>query len=299
MSWVRRLAAAWGLQLGVCGLLFGITGCSSDVMLLAPAGPVARIEAHLILITIVLTAVVVLPVMALLWYIVHTYRDVPDNPAEYKPEWSESKTLEFVWWLVPIVIIGILGTFTARDTFALTRPPEHAAARLLTIDVTSLNWKWLFQYPGQNIATVNSCTIPTGQAVQFVLTANAPMNSFWVPQLGGQEYTMPGMAMRLWLEADRPGLFYGHGANFTGSGFAHMNFHVHAVSPGSFDQWAKRVKRTAPALTEVGYRALSQPGLAGQLQFSSYPSGSFEKLVMQDGGMYMARNRGVRDTSKS
>ncbi|MCL6518171.1 MAG: cytochrome c oxidase subunit II, partial [Alicyclobacillus sp.] len=174
------------------------TGCSDKVMMFAPAGPVARREMNLIIISMVLTALVVIPVILLMWYIVHRYRNRPDNDAPYDLEWSESKTLEIIWWAVPIVIVGVLGAFTARDTFALVHPPEKVKTPL-TVEVTSLDWKWLFQYPELGIATVNYCEIPAGRPVQFVLTSNAPINSFWVPQLGGQEYTMPGMAMRLWL----------------------------------------------------------------------------------------------------
>ncbi len=247
--------------------------------------------------TFVLTAVIVIPVIGLLWYIVRRFRDVPGNDAPYKPDWSESTSLEVVWWAIPIVIVGILSVVTAKDTFALTRPPEKLSTKPVTIQVTSLNWKWLFQYPGQKVATVNYCYIPTNQAVQFVLTSDAPMNSFWVPRLGGQEYTMPGMAMRLWLQADKPDVYFGSGANFTGHGFAHMRFHVVAVPRAQFDNWVKQVKSSSPPLTELGLTELRKPGLTGQLTYSSYPPNSFTKMIMKDGGMYMAHDRGILDTT--
>ncbi|QSO52216.1 cytochrome c oxidase subunit II [Alicyclobacillus curvatus] len=265
---------------------FLTSGCGERYLIMNAAGPVAQIEQRLIYTTIVLVTIVVVPVIILLAVIVSRYRDTPHNKAPYNPEWSESKILEIVWWGIPIVIIGIIGTFTVRDTFRLTKPPT--AETPLTIQVTSLNWKWLFQYPGEKIATVNYVEIPTNRPVEFVLTSDAPMNSFWVPQLGGQEYTMPGMAMRLWLQADKPGVYYGHGANFSGQGYAHMSFNVIATSSTGFHQWAQKVKSTAPPLTAVGYKNLTtKQDIVGKQEFSSFPPGMFEADIRINGGMYM------------
>ncbi|CAM3846109.1 cytochrome c oxidase subunit II [Alicyclobacillus pomorum] len=293
----NRSRAVWR-----CGTLLMLipllaTGCSPQVVMLHPVGPVGRIEERLIILSIVLVTIVIVPVFVLLWYIVRRYRDVPGNDAPYRPEFSESRTLEIVWWGVPILIIGILAVFTARDTFALTKPPERSAPPL-TVQVTSLDWKWLFQYPGQKIATVNYCYIPTNRPIQFILTANAPMNSFWVPQLGGQEYTMPGMAMQLWLQADKPGVYHGRGAQFTGKGFAHMTFDVTATSQAQFDAWAKQIQKTAPALTEAGYTNLAHPGLVGKMSFSSYPPNIFHDVIMKEGGMYMKHDKAVLEGEK-
>ncbi|KPV42620.1 cytochrome c oxidase subunit II [Alicyclobacillus ferrooxydans] len=262
------------------------SGCGERYLVLNPAGPVARIEQRLIILTIVMVLIVVIPVIILTAVIVARYRDRPDRTAPYMPEWSESKVLEVVWWGIPIVIIGIIGTFTVRDTFRLVKPQLPEAP--LTIQVTSLNWKWLFQYPDQNIATVNYCKIPTNRPVEFVLTSDAPMNSFWVPQLGGQEYTMPGMAMRLWLQADKPGVYFGHGANFTGKGYAKMAFDVVATDAQGFDQWTKQVKASAPPLTKQGYKNLTtKQDIVGKQEFSSFPPGMFEADIRINGGMYM------------
>lgn len=296
-NWLRNLRIAnigsrLGLFVGLCTVCFGASGCGRRVLMFQPAGPVARIELRLMILSIVLVCLVVIPVILLLWYIVRRFRDVPGNSAPYQPEWSESKVLEIIWWGIPIVIVGILGTYTARDTFLLTKPPQPVV-RPLTVEVTSLDWKWLFQYPEQNIATVNYCKIPANRAVQFVLTADAPMNSFWVPQLGGQEYAMPGMAMRLWLQADKTGTYYGHGANFSGKGYAHMNFDVVAVRGTQFSQWVQSVKRTAPELTQTGYKKLASPSVVKKLSFSKYPPNLYRDLIEKDGGMYMKRDRSI------
>ena len=176
-----------------------------------------------------------------------------------------------------------------RETYALAKSPTPDT-QPLKIEVTSMDWKWLFQYPDQKIATVNYVEIPTNRPVEFLLTADGPMNSFWVPELGGQEYTMPGMVMGLWLQADKPGDYYGHGANFTGAGFAGMQFRVIAKSQGDFNSWVADVANNAPDLTQAGYDKLAKPGSAGELSFSSYPVGIFKKVVMDEGGKYMKHN---------
>lgn len=274
-----------GLVLGAFGLL-ALSGCSEKFPVLHPVGPVGEQELFLIKFSTLLAAIVVIPVIALLIFIVYRYRDKPDNQAPYQPEWSESKTLEFVWWAIPILIIGILGAVTAKQTFALTHPPKNSGEPL-TIQVTSLDWKWVFMYPDQHIATVNYAEIPAGRPIQFVLTADAPMNSFWVPALGGQEYAMPGMAMRLWLQADKTGTYKGKGANFTGKGFAHMTFDVKSVNESDFNKWVADVKKSAPALTKAGYKELRKPSVMGKKSFSSYPKDLFMDTVMKNGGKYM------------
>lgn len=280
----RRFA---GLLLTAVAAMFLLAGCGRQYPVLHPAGPVGLQELHLIELSTVLVLIVIVPVLGLLAFIVVRYRDKPGNKAPYKPDWGDSRALEIVWWGIPIVIIAVLGFFTVRTTYALTRPPA-ANAKPITIEVVSLDWKWLFEYPGQKVATVNYCEIPTGVPVQFVLTANSPMNSFWVPQLGGQEYAMPGMAMRLWLLASQSGDYYGHGANFTGRGFANTTFHVIAKPQTQFDAWIAGVKSTAPVLTTAGYQQLVHPSIVHNMTFSAYPPGTFYHTVMNDGGRYMA-----------
>lgn len=263
-----------------------LAGCDSNYIVFDPKGPVAETQYRLIMLSIILCAIVVIPVLAILVYIVWRYRDKPGNKAPYKPHWDDSKALEIAWWGIPVIIIGILGYFTVRDTYALVKPPV-TDSKPITIQVTSLDWKWLFQYPDQKIASVNHVEIPTGVPVQFVLTSDAPMNSFWVPQLGGQMYTMPGMAMGMWLQADQPGKYFGTGANFSGKGFAHMQFEVVAKPQSEFNEWVQQVKKSSPALTKDGYAQLAKPGLSDQKFYSSYPPGLFQEVVDKNGGIYM------------
>jgi cytochrome aa3-600 menaquinol oxidase subunit 2 len=261
---------------------------------LNPKGPVGQQELELIIISVILCAIVIIPVIGIFVYFAVRYRDTPENQAPYKPEWDDSKALEIIWWGIPVIIVAILGVFTAKTTINLTKPPVKDV-KPIVVQVTSLDWKWMFTYPGQKIATVNYAEIPAGVPVQFVLTADAPMNSFWVPQLGGMEYTMPGMSMGLWLQADKVGQYFGAGANFTGKGFAHMNFRVKAVKQSDFDKWAESVKKNSPALTTAVYSDLSKPGLEKELSFSSYPNGLFESIVNKNGGKYMTHTNNMGD----
>ncbi|MDR7000765.1 ubiquinol oxidase subunit II [Neobacillus niacini] len=274
------------IQYSILGLLGAVllAGCDkSKYIVLDPKGPVGRTELDLIVISVILCAIVIIPVMAIFVYIIIRYKDRPGNNAPYQPEWADSKVLEIVWWGIPVVIVAILGIYTAKTAIKVSKPPV-TDVKPIVVQVTSLDWKWLFTYPDKKVATVNYAVIPAGVPVQFVLTADAPMNSFWVPQLGGQEYTMPGMSMGLWLQANKIGEYFGSGANFTGTGFAHMQFKVKAVSQADYNTWAADLKKNSPALTNAGYQELSSPGNVKELSYSSYPNKLYENIVNKNGG---------------
>ncbi len=269
--------------LGLLGTLL-LAGCDkSKYIVLDPKGPVGQTELDLIVISVILCAIVIIPVMVIFVYIIIRYKDRPGNTAPYQPEWADSKVLEIVWWGIPVVIVAILGIYTAKTAIKVSKPPV-TDVKPIVVQVTSLDWKWLFTYPDKKVATVNYAVIPAGVPVQFVLTSDAPMNSFWVPQLGGQEYTMPGMSMGLWLQANKIGEYFGSGANFTGTGFAHMQFRVKAVSQADFNTWAAGLKKNSPVLTNAGYQELSQPGNVKELSYSSYPNKLYENIVNKNGG---------------
>jgi cytochrome aa3-600 menaquinol oxidase subunit II len=280
-------------RLPLLGLLIvfalAMSGCSDQYLVLNPKGPVGRTELKLIEESAILVGIVVIPVLLILAYIVYRYRDKKDNTAPYTPEWEDSKKLEVIWWGIPILIIAVIGWQTATTTFSLTKPPAHTSTKPIVIQVTAMDWKWVFLYPDQKIATVNYVDIPAGVPVQFQLTADAPMNSFWIPSLGGQEYAMPGMDMRLWLQADKAGEYFGTGANFSGEGFAHMQFRVESKSEADFNAWVTKVKQTAPALTKAGYDKLEKPSTEKEQSFSSYPPGTYEGTVDKNGGMNMPK----------
>lgn len=280
---LRRLTAV--LTMMATAVL--LTGCAENVVVLNPKGEIGKHQLDLIVIASILCAIVLVPVLILTFYLVWKYRDRPDKPnrAKYDPTWEHSTKLEAIWWSIPIVIIAILGAVTIRYTYMLepSKPIEHEAEPIV-IQVTSLEWKWLFKYPEQGIASVNYLQFPDNVPIQFQLTSDAPMNSFWIPQLGGQIYTMSGMAMKLHLIADEPGTYMGMSANFSGKEFGKMHFEAKATSQEEFDEWVESVKRSSPPLTVEGYEELAAPGVSNVQTYSSIPEGLFERIVTKYGG---------------
>lgn len=278
---LRRLAAVISL-IAMTALM---AGCSDKIVVLNPKGEVGKQQLDLILITTGLCLIVIVPVLIMTFVFAWRYRQKSKSKTEYAPEWEHNNKLEATWWTIPIIIITIIGVVTVIYTYKLepSKPLEHEAEPVV-IQVTSLDWKWLFQYPEQDIATVNYVKFPADRPVRFELTSDAPMNSFWIPQLGGQIYTMSGMAMKLHLIADEPGEYLGMGANFSGKDFAKMQFMAHAVSQEEFDAWVKDVKRSTPELTEAGYENLAKPGVIdGTMEFSDIPEGLFDRIVTKYG----------------
>ncbi|WP_028550292.1 ubiquinol oxidase subunit II [Paenibacillus sp. UNC451MF] len=260
-------------------LLFLFTGCS-DISVLNPKGPIAEQQRDLMLISTALCSIVIIPVLILTAIILWRYRDRKGRKADYSPNWAHSTKLEVIWWGIPIIVILAIAVITVQFTYALEpSKPIKSDVKPMTVQVTSLNWKWLFQYPEQGIATVNELKIPKGVPIRFEITADSPMNSFWIPQLGGQIYAMSGMAMTLYLQADELGTFWGSGANFTGKDFAKMYFDVDSITQDQFDQWVRGVKADSPALTLDGYRQLAEPSASKVLTYSSFPEGLFQKIV--------------------
>jgi cytochrome o ubiquinol oxidase subunit 2 len=256
------------------------TACADKVVVLDPKGPIGEQQRDLIIVSTVLCLIVIVPVLILTGIIIWRYRDRPGRKANYKPDWEHSTKLEMVWWGIPFIIIIILSVITVRSTYALEpSKPLQSEKEPLTIQVTSLDWKWLFLYPEQGIATVNYVQFPEDTPIRFELTSDAPMNSFWIPQLGGQIYTMSGMAMVLHLQADEPSEYFGSGANFSGRDFARMRFVVKATPQEEFEAWVQKIKDSAPALTLEGYKGLAKPGVSEAKTYSSFPKGLFEQIV--------------------
>lgn len=261
-------------------LLLLATGCSQNMVVLDPKGPIAEQQKDLMMISLLLCCVVIIPVLILTAVFVWRYRDKEGRNASYTPRWEHSTKLELIWWGIPIVIILVLAVITVKATYELEpSKPLLSEQEALTVQVTSLNWKWLFQYPEQGIATVNELKIPAGVPVRFEITADSPMNSFWIPQLGGQMYAMSGMAMTLYLQADEQGEYWGSGANFTGTHFADMYFDVESTSQEEFDEWVEGIKNVSPSLTLEGYKKLAEPSTSEVKTYSTFPEGLFEMTV--------------------
>ena len=265
----------------VLGLLLmgALAGCGQQYAVLDPAGPVGASELHLIVLSSLAMAIVIAFVYVVFVYVIWRFRERPGREAPYVPDWSGDHRLEILWFIIPAVLLTVIAVPTVQETYALAQIPP--ARHRVVIDVTSFDWKWLFQYPAQHVATVNYAVIPTRVPVLFRLTANSPMNAFWVPRLGGMEYAMPNRVLPLWLEATRPGVFLGRNANFSGIDYWRMTFQVHAVPPARFATWIRHVKKTKPRMSEGTWRALAVHGLAIPQAYSSYPPNTFPSRYTQ------------------
>ncbi len=279
----RRLLALAALGVGLL-----VAGCGPQYVVLHPVGPVGRQELSLMEFAAIAMAAVILIVFVLFGTAVVRFRDYKGNKNPYRPDFHDHRLLETLWIIVPAVILAIIAVPTVKTTYALAKLPAHTDP--VTIDVTSLDWKWLFQYPNQKVATVNYAVIPTGKPVLFELTADSPMNTFWVPQLGGMEYTMPGRVLPLWLQANKAGVYWGHSGQFSGVGFEKMFFHVKAVTPTAFQRWASHTHATAAPMTMADYHRLLHFTVVGKQTYASYPKDTFPSVThgfSLSGGMYL------------
>jgi cytochrome o ubiquinol oxidase subunit 2 len=265
-----RVLAAPTRILAALSLTGALSACNTVV--LNPAGDVAQQQGDLVVISTVLMLLVIVPVLALTIFFAWRYR-ASNTKADYKPEWDHSTQLELVIWAAPLLIIICLGALTWVATHLLDpyrtigridpqTPVKHDVAPL-EVDVVALDWKWLFIYPQQGIATVNELVVPTGRPLQFKITSSSVMNSFYVPAMAGQIYAMPGMETRLHAVMNRTGDFTGFSANYSGAGFSNMRFATRSVSDGDFTAWADGVKAggkdSAGLLDRATYLELEKP----------------------------------------
>jgi cytochrome o ubiquinol oxidase subunit 2 len=244
-----------GLSLAAPALL---TGCQGGI--LDPKGQVGADEKSLIITATLLMLLVVVPVIVMTLAFAWKYR-ASNTAAVYEPKWSHSTKIEAVVWIIPIIIIVILGSITWTTTHKLDPyRPLDSAVKPVTIEAVSLDWKWLFIYPEQGIATVNEIAFPANTPVNFKITSDSVMNSFFIPQLGGQIYSMTGMQTKLSLIANEAGSYDGMSAQYSGGGFSGMKFKAIATkSPAEFDAWVAKVRATAKPLDAVAYRAVAKP----------------------------------------
>jgi cytochrome o ubiquinol oxidase subunit 2 len=226
--------------------------------LLNPQGPIASSELGLLVNSTLLMLIVIVPVFALLFFFAYWYR-AGNKKAKYMPEWEHAKVDELIWWAIPFEIILILGALTWSSTHELDPRKALSDEKPLVVEVVALDYRWLFIYPEQKIATVNYIRIPVGKPVRFDVTADAPMNSFWIPQLGGQIYAMTGMVNSLNLEATQAGTYAGSSANYSGEGFAKMKFIAEASPQEDFDRWVIETKSSSLYLTQDLYDLLREP----------------------------------------
>lgn len=264
----------------LCAAVF-LGGCS-HIVLFDPKGPIGHAERFIISTAILLMLIVVIPVLVMSFWFSRKYR-ASNTQATYTPKWSYSAKIDLVIWLVPFGIITILGILAWRGTHNLNPyKPIDLGIKPIRIEAVSLDWKWLFIYPDHHIATVNQLVFPAKVPLSFKITSDTVMTSFFIPQLGSQIYAMAGMQTRLHLMADEPGVYFGQNQQFSGRGFADMNFEAMANSREEFEAWVRKAKESPDGLDLPRYEELRKPSVRYPVTyFSSVKPDLFDYIISQ------------------
>ena len=285
---LHKQTSHWSRFLQVSALFAAslLAGCSR-MILFVPKGPIGETERFVIIVAFVLMLIVVIPVIIMAFWFSRKYRAENSN-AEYSPKWSYSGKIELVVWLVPSVIVTCLAVLIWNTTHRLDPyKPIESTAKPINIEVVSLDWKWLFIYPDENIAVVNQLVFPTNVPLSFKITSDSVMTSFFIPQLGSQIYAMAGMQTRLHLLADEPGTYTGQNQQYSGEGYAHMTFNAIAVSDEQFTAWLQDIKQSPKTLDMPRYRELKKPTHGYPVtSFGSVKPGLFYGII----GKYHIKN---------
>jgi len=264
-----------------------LSGC--DWVLFHAAGDVAAQEGRLVVVASALMATIIIPVMALTIWFAWRYRATA-KPADYAPDWDHSIPLELLIWAAPLLIIIVLGAVTWITTHTLDpfRPlgridgerPVDAKVKPLVVEVVALDWKWLFIYPEQGVAVLNEVAAPLDVPVEFHITSESVMNSFFVPAIAGQIYAMPGMESSLRAVVNRAGTYQGISANYSGAGFSGMHFDFRGLDAAGFEAWVRAAREAGGTLDRAAYRELARPGERGPVRrFGAVEPGLFAAVA--------------------
>jgi cytochrome o ubiquinol oxidase subunit II len=258
---------------------------TADASVLNPKGEIAEKERNLLVFSVMLVSVIIIPVFTLLGFISWRYRE-GNKRATYKPNWDGNKILETIWWGIPCLIILVLAVVTWRTSHELD--PHKALVsntKPINIQVVALQWKWLFIYPDQQIASVNEVEFPENTPINFSITADAPMNAFWIPNLGSQVYAMSGMSSKLHLSSNEIGDYKGSSSNISGKGFADMTFTARVRSDIAFNDWVSGIKKSSGGLDRTSYEELAKPGTNKEpMYYTLKDSALYDSIMMK----YMA-----------
>jgi len=252
-------------------------GCGG---VLDPVGPVGAQEKQILLNSVTIMLAIVIPVILATFAFAWWFR-AGNRKATYTPNWDYSGRIELVVWSIPLMTVMLLGGIAWIGSHDLDpAKPLPSAAKPLNVEVVSLDWKWLFIYPDQGVATVNQLVVPTGTPVNFRLTSATVWNVFFVPRFGTMIYTMPGMATRLNLQANEDGVYDGQSSHFSGDGFSGMRFKVQAVPAGQFNAWANRARGRGRVLDGRAYAELAkQSSYVAPITYSAVAPGLFDAIV--------------------
>ncbi|MDO9709016.1 ubiquinol oxidase subunit II [Paracraurococcus lichenis] len=248
----RRTARLAGILL----LAAALAGCSGGP--LDPHGPIAAQQRQLIFNALAVMLAIVIPTIAAAVGFAWWFRET--NPrAKRRPDFVYSGRVEIVMWSIPVLTVTFLGGLIWTGSYNLDPYRPLPSDRPVTeVQVVALDWKWLFIYPEQGVASVNELVLPAGAPVHFSMTSASVLNTFWIPQLGGMIYVMNGMVTQLNLQADHPGAFYGRSGHFSGDGFSDMRFTARAVPGEEFARWVEAVRGTGAALDRPAYAELTK-----------------------------------------
>ena len=280
--------AGWSrsaLRCALAPLPLMLTAC--DWAILDPRGPVGHADRTILIDSLAIMLAIGVPtiiaILAFAWW----FR-ASNTRARYRPDWEFSGAIELVVWSIPCMVIILLGGVAWLGSYAIdpAQPVEaHSSSprsEPLEIQAVSLDWKWLFIYPQEGIASVNELVVPAGVPLHFSLTSASVWNTFFVPQLGSMIYTMNGMRTQLYLRADEPGIFRGMSAHFSGDGFSDMHFAVRSVSVEEFAAWSRASRGAGRTLDAAGYTALARQGTVAKSTYGSVAPDLFDKVVTQE-----------------
>lgn len=275
-----------------------LAGC--EAVVLAPSGDIAARQAQLLVQSTLLMLIIIIPVMALTVWFAWRYR-ASNRAASYAPDWDHSTKLELVIWAIPLLIIVCLGALTWVGTHLLDpyRPLDRIDAETpvgaqapLQVEVVAMDWKWLFIYPEQGIASVNELAVPVDRPVEFTLTSTSVMNAFYIPAMAGMIYAMPGMQTTLHGVFNDAGEYQGLASHYSGAGFSGMRFKAHAVDDAGFDDWVAGVADRGETLDRARYLELAEPSEnVPPMAFSQVDPELFQRVVnmcVEEGRMCMA-----------
>ena len=256
--------------------LFAVLIRNGNMQLLNPQGYIADIQSRILWIAFFLGFLIALSLIGTVYFVVFRYRE-ENTHVRYEPNWTVKKRTIVVWYLAPLAAIIVISGFLWSTAHAVDQyKPIPSSVAPLSIQVVALQWKWLFIYPEQQIATVNLLEFPVNTPLDLRLTSDAPMNNIWIPNLGSQIYEMPGMSTQLHLLANTTGNFQGRSAQISGAEFASMVFDARSVSTANFTAWVQTVKNSTKHLDFTTYAALAKPS-------GAYPPTTY---VLTDPNLY-------------
>jgi len=257
-----------------------LTACQPAV--LDPQGSVGLSEKMILTDSLAIMLAIIIPTIAATFAFAWWFR-ASHLRASYLPDWAYSGRIELIVWSIPLLVIMLLGGVAWIGSHELDpAQPLTSSTPPLEVQVVSLDWKWLFIYPRQGIASVNQLVVPAGRPVHFSLTSASVMNAFFIPQLGSMIYTMNGMTTQLNLQANTPGSFHGLSSHFSGDGFADMHFDVLALQAEQFNAWVEATHSSGPTLNPETYAALARQSMnIPPFTFRAADPGLFQQVVTQ------------------